>query len=450
VNASTMFPAVAMTTSDTSQEMADRHHGSGMLADALRNVRRAAERLNLDPSLLGILEAPEREMTFSLPVDLDDGRIEVFTAYRVQHSRLRGPAKGGFRYHQSVDIDEVRGLASLMTWKCALLDLPYGGAKGGVVCDPSLLSTPELHRLTRAYARALAPFIGPHVDVPAPDMNTDETTMAWFLDEVEQLTGAHSPAVVTGKPLALGGIPGRGEATGRGVAIVTLSMLERLGIPASQARVAVQGFGKVGGEAARILAEAGCRIVAVSDVSGGLFNPSGLDVDRVSETVRTSPNHLLCDYRGDDAGLISNDDLLTVDCDVLIPAALEGQITERNARSIQARLVVEGANGPTTGVADRILEDRGVVVVPDILANAGGVVVSYFEWLQGLQGDKWTLADVRANLEERMSLAVNAVASEARRSDLSLRQAAFGLALARVADAARARHAGTPVMRDAA
>jgi glutamate dehydrogenase (NAD(P)+) len=412
-----------------------------MLSDALDAVRHAARHIGLDDSLLRVLEAAERELTFSFPVELDDGRLEVFTGYRIQHSRVRGPAKGGIRYHPSVDIDEVRGLASLMTWKCALLDLPFGGAKGGVVCDPSILSTSELARLTRAYARALAPFIGSHVDVPAPDVNTNEQTMAWFLDEFERQTGVHDPSVITGKPLAVGGVPGRGEATGRGVAIVTISMLERLGIPLDRARIAVQGFGKVGGEAARILEEEGCRIVAVSDVSCGLYNPDGLDVAGIAHALRFSGRHLLHDCAGVDAEFIRSDEVLTVDCDVLIPAALEGQITERNAGSITARLIVEGANGPTTASADRILESRGVIVVPDILANAGGVVVSYFEWLQGLQGLPWSLDTVRTSLGERMSRATEAVVEKARTDNLSLRHAAYCLALDRVADAARARWA---------
>jgi glutamate dehydrogenase (NAD(P)+) len=357
----------------------------------------------------------------------------------VQHSRLRGPAKGGFRYHPDVDLDEVRALASLMTWKCALLDLPYGGAKGGVTCDPATLSTGELSRLTRAYAAALAPIVGSRVDIPAPDVNTNDRVMAWFLDELEQRTGRYDPATVTGKPIALGGSAGRGEATGRGVAHVTRLMLTRLGVPLEDARVVVQGYGKVGFEAVRSLAESGCRIVAISDVSGGLYNPEGLDIERINTYITHHPQRLMAGYPGEDAEAIDNAAILTLDCDVLIPAALEGQLTGANAHDVRARIVVEGANGPTTTEADTILNERGVVVIPDILANAGGVVVSYFEWLQGLQGGRWTLADVRARLDEMMTAAFIHVVTYADTHAVSLRQAAFVIAVERVAEAARLR-----------
>lgn len=414
-------------------------NGSSLLADASEQFRAAAAVLGLDPGLQRVLETPERELSVALPVEMDDGRIEVFQGYRVQHSRLRGPAKGGIRYHPSVDIDEVRGLASLMTWKCALLDLPYGGAKGGVTCDPALLSAGELARITRAFAGALVPIIGSRVDVPAPDVNTDERIMAWLLDEVEHRTGHHEPAIVTGKPISLGGIPGRGEATGRGVALVTLLLLKRHGIAPEDARVVVQGFGKVGGHTVRTLAEAGCKIVAISDVSCALHNPQGLDLNRITEYTKHHPRGLLEGYPGEDAEVIDNAALLTLDCDVLIPAALEGQLTGDNAADIRARFIVEGANGPTTGAADQILSERGVVVVPDILANAGGVVVSYFEWLQGLQGDRWTLKDVRARLDAMMTDAFTAVVERAEQDEVSLRTAAFLIAVGRVAEAATLR-----------
>lgn len=413
--------------------------GAGLLHDALTQVRDACNALGLDPGLQQVLETPEREVVVSLPVEMDDGRIEVFTGYRVQHSRLRGPAKGGFRYHPAVDLDEVRGLASLMTWKCALLDLPYGGAKGGVSCDPSLLSAREIAQLTRAYARALAPVIGSRVDIPAPDVNTDEMVMAWFLDEVERQIGQYDPAIVTGKPLALGGSAGRGEATGRGVAHVARLMLARKGIPLDTARVAVQGYGKVGFETVRSLAESGCRIVAISDVSGGLYNPDGLDIQRINAHVQSNPPRLLAGYPGEDAKAIANGDILTLDCDVLVPAALEGQITAANAQDIRARIIVEGANGPTTSEADSILEANGVEVVPDILANAGGVVVSYFEWMQGLQGSRWKLDDVRAQLDDKMSAAFEAVVQRSESSAINQRRAAFLIAVERVAQAARLR-----------
>ncbi|MDI3340041.1 MAG: Glu/Leu/Phe/Val dehydrogenase [Sphaerobacter sp.] len=417
--------------------------GSSLLRDSQAQFRAAAERLGLDPGLQRVLETPERELSVALPIEMDDGRIEVFQGYRVQHSRLRGPAKGGIRYHPSVDLDEVRGLAALMTWKCALLDLPYGGGKGGVNCDPSLLSAGELARLTRAYATALVPIIGSRIDVPAPDVNTDERVMAWLLDAVEQQTGMHDPAIVTGKPLALGGIPGRGEATGRGVALITLETLKRRGIAPEAARIAVQGFGKVGGQTVRTLAEAGCRIVAISDVSGGLYNPHGLDIARIITHTRNHPRGLLEGYPGEDADPIGPAELLTVDCDVVIPAALEGQITEANAGAITAQIIVEGANGPTTAEADRILADRGITVVPDILANAGGVVVSYFEWIQGLQGTRWTLDEVRSRLDRMMLDAYDAVLARAEAERVSLREAAYLLAVGRVAETAALRRTAT-------
>ncbi len=370
---------------------------------------------------------------------MDDGRLEVFQGYRVQHSRLRGPAKGGFRYHPNVDLDEVRALASLMTWKCALLDLPYGGAKGGVTCDPSVMSNRELAQLTRAYAAGLLPIIGSRVDIPAPDVNTNEATMAWFLDEIEQRTGSYDPAIVTGKPIALGGSAGRGESTGRGVAHVARLMLDRMGIPLNQATIAVQGYGKVGFDAVKSLAESGCRIVAISDVSCSLYNPTGLDIARINAHMQSHPQRLLVGYPGEDAEVISNAQLLSLSCDVLIPAALEGQITVANAADIRARIITEGANGPTTSDADQILAERGIIVIPDILANAGGVVVSYFEWLQGLQGERWELSDVRTRLDSMMTAAFDAVLSCAEARNLSLRRAAFLIAVERVVAAAQLR-----------
>jgi glutamate dehydrogenase (NAD(P)+) len=413
--------------------------GSQLLHDSQRYVRDAAEALEISPSLFNLIDQPEREITVTLPVELDDGRVEAFTGYRVQHSKVLGPAKGGMRFHPDSNLDEVRGLAALMTWKCALLDLPYGGAKGGVVCDPSLLSTGELGRITRAYANALAPFIGAQVDVPAPDVNTDERIMAWFLDEFERRMDRHEPSVVTGKPLALGGIPGRGESTGRGVAQTTMAMLEKSYISPKDARVVIQGFGKVGSEAARRLHEQGVKIVGISDVSCGLVNPDGLDIPRILQAVQCQPPRLLKDYAGDDATAVPNSDVLTVQCDVLIPAALEGQINSRNADVIQARIIVEGANGPTTAEAAAILADRGVVIAPDILANAGGVVVSYFEWLQGLQGNRWTLDTVRKMLDEKMRTAFDAVYRESERRKITLREAAYLIAVERVARAVSLR-----------
>jgi glutamate dehydrogenase (NAD(P)+) len=330
-----------------------------------------------------------------------------------------------------------------MTWKCSLLDLPYGGAKGGVTCTPSEMSTREITQLTRHYARALEPIIGSRVDIPAPDVNTNAEIMAVFLDEVESLQGTFDPAIVTGKPIALGGSEGRGESTGRGVAHCTRLTLKRMNIPLTDARIVVQGYGKVGFETVKSLSESGCKIIAISDVTGGLYNERGLDIPRINAHVAAHPQHLLEGYVGEDAEHISNDSILTLDCDVLIPAALEGQITEANAADIRARIIVEGANGPTTSEADVILKERGITVVPDILANAGGVVVSYFEWLQGLQGERWKLADVRHRLDDMMTMAYEQVVDRAAENNVSLRQAAFLIAVERVATSARLRGYGS-------
>ena len=430
------------TTVERMSKPDERHSvaaGSVLLRDSQQYVRDAADMLQLGSSLFNLINQSEREITVTLPVEMDDGRIEAFTGYRVQHSRVLGPGKGGMRFHPASDLDEVRGLAALMTWKCALLNLPYGGAKGGVVCDPSLMSTSELARITRAYANALVPVIGAHIDVPAPDVNTDERMMAWFRDEYERRIGRHEPSVVTGKPVALGGIPGRSESTGRGVALVTIEMLEKLRINPKNARVVIQGFGKVGSEAARRLHELGAKVIAISDVSTGLYNPDGLDIPRIMQTTNCQPPRLLKEYVGDDADQIRAEDVLTLECDALIPAALEGQINGGNAADIRARIIVEGANGPTTAEADESLSARGVAIAPDILANAGGVVVSYFEWLQGLQGNRWTLEQVRKQLDAEMRSAVDAVFRESERRKISMRQAAYLIAVERVAQAVTLR-----------
>lgn len=414
--------------------------GSTLLEDARNQFNRAADALGLDPGIRRILETPERELSVALPIEMDDGRIEVFHAYRVQHSRLRGPGKGGIRYHPHVDLNEVRGLASLMTWKCALLDLPYGGAKGGITVDPNLLSTGELSRLTRAFGAAMIPILGTHVDVAAPDVNTNGQIMGWLLDEIESRTGRIDPSIVTGKLLGLGGIPGRDESTGRGVAHVTKLLLDKLGIKYADARISVQGYGKVGSFTVQFLHEAGCRIVAISDVSGALYNPEGLDINRINAHVANHPHHLLEGYKDDDARSIDNDELLALDCDVLIPAALEGQLTGDNAGKVRAKIVVEGANGPSTSDGDAILNERGITVLPDILCNAGGVVVSYFEWVQGLQGTKWTLSQVREKLDVMMTDAFHAVVDRAETEKVSYRAAAFQIAVERVAEAASIRY----------
>ncbi len=399
----------------------------------------AALRLGLDPGIHAVLRVPERELSVSIPVVMDDGAVRVFKGYRVQHSSVRGPCKGGIRYHPRVDLDETRALAALMTWKCALVNIPFGGAKGAVQCDPSTMTTEELKRLTRRYVAGILPIIGPQNDIPAPDVNTGEQTMAWIMDTVSMMKGYTVLGAVTGKPIDLGGSVGRREATGRGVATVAAELLKRQGRRVEGASVAVQGFGKVGMPAASLLAEKGCRVVAVSDVSGGLYNPRGLDVAALGALISESPNRLLADLRGVDAEPISNEELLQLNVDVLVPAAMENAITGANARAVRAGVVVEGANGPTTPGADAVLEAMGVAVVPDILANAGGVVVSYFEWVQNLQSYFWEVGEVNRSLERIMKQAFQAVWKVHQERDVSLRAAAYLVAVERVARALRQR-----------
>jgi glutamate dehydrogenase (NAD(P)+) len=406
----------------------------GLLNSAVVYFEHAAERLGLDPGVREILKRPEREMLVSVPVVRDDGRVELFAGTRVQHSTVRGPGKGGVRYHPHVTLDEVEGLAALMTWKCAVVDIPYGGAKGGVICDPTTMSRNELRQLTMGYTRAIMPIIGPHKDIPAPDVNTNEQTMAWMVEAASSMAGHNVFGIVTGKPLSLGGSQGRAEATGRGVAITTASMLKKAWMQLEDTTVAIQGFGKVGTHSAQILAGMGCKVVAVSDISGGFYNPRGLDVEALIQHVADSPKHLLEGYVGD-AEPITNADLLYLEVDVLIPAAMEDQITASNVDRIRARAIVEGANGPTTPEADRALVDRGVVVVPDILANAGGVVVSYFEWVQNLNNYYWDLDTMRQRLEEVMVRSFNDVWNFSHTHQADLRTGAYMLGIKRVADA---------------
>ncbi len=414
--------------------------GMRMLYSAQNHLDDAAERLNLNPNILRVLRTCERSLTVSLPIETDDGDIEVYTGYRVQHTSVRGPCKGGVRYHADVSIEEVTALAQLMTWKCAVLDLPYGGAKGGISVNPKNLTENELRRLTRRYTYAIMPIIGPKTDIPAPDVNTDERTMAWMSDTYSMLKGQASQEIVTGKPISLGGSLGRADATGLGVAIIAESTLKRHNVPIEGATVVVQGFGKVGYWAAHYLAQDGGKIIAVSDVSGGYFNPNGLDVEALFEYTRTSPTRTL---EGCEEQLaldrVSNEELLALPCEVLIPAALEDQITSLNADQIQAQFIVEGANGPTSSTADKILNARGVVVVPDILANAGGVTVSYFEWVQGLQAFPWNIEEVQKNLHRFLDNAFARVYDFSQQRDVSLRQGAFMLAVSRVAEALEQR-----------
>ncbi len=413
--------------------------GLRMLYSAQNNLDEAAERLQLNPNIHRILRNCERSLTVSLPIETDDGEIDVFTGYRVQHTSVRGPCKGGVRYHADVTLEEVTALAQLMTWKCAVLDLPYGGAKGGICVSPNTLTENELRRLTRRYTYAILPIIGPKKDIPAPDMNTDERTMAWMTDTYSTFRGEASQEIVTGKPINLGGSLGRVDATGLGVAIIAESTLKRHQVPVEGATVVVQGFGKVGYWAAHYLAEDGCTIVAVSDVSGGYYNPHGLDVEAMFQYAKTSPTRTLAGYEAPGVEQVRNDELLTLPCDLLIPAAMEDQITSLNADAIQAKFVVEGANGPTSSTADKILQARGITVVPDILANGGGVTVSYFEWVQGLQAFPWKIEEVRRNLRHFLDIAFSKVSDFTEHNNVSLRQGAFMLAVARVAEATEQR-----------
>ena len=361
----------------------------------------AAEKLGLKPEEYETLKYPERELTVSIPVKMDDGTLKVFEGYRVQHNSARGPYKGGIRYHQNANPDEVKALAAWMSFKCAVVNIPYGGAKGGIKVDPSKLSRDELIRLTRRYTMRILPLIGPDQDIPAPDVNTNGEVMGWIMDTYSMFKGHSVPGVVTGKPVEIGGSIGRSEATGRGVTIIAEKCLTDLDMDPQKQTYAVQGMGNVGGTAAKILYDEGKKVIAVSDWSGGVMNKDGLDIPKILEFL-SDRSRSLKDYEAEGAEHITNEELLTCDCDVLIPAALENQITEENAGAIQAKVIVEAANGPTTVEADKILEQRGILVVPDILANAGGVVVSYFEWVQNIQSMAWDLEEVNQTLKKIM------------------------------------------------
>ena len=418
-----------MTTAIEIREEADEWRTAQRQFDA------AAEICGLEPQLREVLREVQREFTCHFPVEMDDGRIEVFTGYRVQHNITRGPAKGGIRFHPDVSLDEVKALAMWMTWKCAVVNIPYGGAKGGVIVDPRRLTTRELEHMTRRFATEISILVGPDRDIPAPDINTDAQIMAWIMDTLSMHAGYSVTASVTGKPIEVGGSLGRLEATGRGVTICTLAALDHLGVKPHSARVAVQGFGNVGSVSARLLEEAGCTIVAVSDQYCGLYNPGGLPIRKLLEY--GNDRGRLEGFEG--AQALPSDGPLTVDCDVLVPAAIGNQITSRNAGSIKARLIVEGANGPTTPEADQILQDRGVLLVPDILANAGGVTVSYFEWVQDLQSFFWSEHEVNQKLQAIMQRAFREVLTVAKERDLPLRMAAYVQAVQRVASATRER-----------
>ncbi|HEU5169746.1 MAG TPA: Glu/Leu/Phe/Val dehydrogenase [Gemmatimonadales bacterium] len=395
----------------------------------------AAHRLSLDPGLYKVLRTPEKQIIVAVPFARDNGDVEVYTGYRVLYNTSRGPAKGGIRFDLNVTLDEVKALAAWMTWKCAVVNIPFGGAKGGVVCDPSQLSNAELERITRRYTSAIIETLGPDSDVPAPDMNTNERVMAWIMDTYSMHKRHTVTAVVTGKPVEMGGSLGRREATGRGCMFVTREALKRLRMPVEGARVVVQGFGNVGSIAAQLMEEQGMRIVAVSDKSGGVYNEKGLKVPDLVQHVRH--HRFLSEYK--DGQHLDNEELLTLDCDVLVPAALENVITSQNAGQIKARIICEGANGPTTAGADRILEENGVFVIPDILANAGGVTVSYFEWVQDRGGYFWDEDTVNLRLERIMVRSFEEVASMAGRFGINLRIGAYMLAIERVAAVHRLR-----------
>jgi glutamate dehydrogenase (NAD(P)+) len=395
---------------------------------------RAARELDLSDEMRAVLATSYRELAVQIPVRMDDGRLEVFRGYRIQHNGARGPYKGGIRYHESADLDEVRALAALMTWKNALIDVPFGGAKGGVQCEPGVLTRGELERLTRRFTSMISYVIGVHRDIPAPDMGTNAQTMAWMMDAYGQRYG-YEPAIVTGKPVELGGSPGREEATGRGVVIAAREAAKRLGLEWKNARVVVQGFGNVGYWTAALASESGARIVAISDVGGGTYRAGGFDVAALVRHQKEAMS--VTTYPGGDE--VSNDALLEIDCDVLIPAAIEGVINTSNADRLSTRLVVEAANGPTTPAADRILTDRGVPLLPDILANSGGVTVSYFEWVQNIQQFRWELDQVNFELKKRMRKATDLVFTRAEERNSTLRESAFEIAVGRVARAATIR-----------
>jgi len=405
----------------------------------LKQLDLVQEQTDLPPDIWEILRQPERALEVSVPIVRDDGRIQVFTGYRVQYSSVRGPCKGGIRFHPGVTLDEVKALAGWMTWKCAVVNIPYGGGKGGVACDPTGLSRKELERLTRRYTAMIYPLIGVHRDIPAPDVNTNADVMNWIVDTASVLSGELVTGIVTGKAIALGGALGRREATGMGVMFTTLGVLERLGRDVENARVAIQGFGNVGAVAAQLLAERGAKIVGISDVSGAFHCPTGFEIPDVLDYVQRSPGHLLAGYDAKGVEQISNEDLLKMDVEVLIPAALEGQITARNAKDVRARVIVEGANGPTTPEADLILGEKEIVVVPDILANAGGVVCSYFEWVQNLQSFPWEEVETKQRLGRILQRALGEVWTLAEQRNVSLRLAAFILGVERVAAAIQLR-----------
>ena len=409
--------------------------GGSIFNAMLQEFDGAARLLGLDPGIWKILTNPKRQIAVSCPVQMDNGEIEVFTGYRVQYNITLGPAKGGIRYHPDVTLDEVTALAAWMTWKCAVAHVPFGGGKGGIICDPTRMSKRELEALTRRYVAEIIDAIGPDKDVPAPDVNTNDQIMAWVMDTYSMHHRHTVTAVVTGKPVEMGGSLGRREATGRGCMIVTKEALRHLGMKVAGTTVAVQGFGNVGSVAAQLLAREGCKICAISDRTGAYFNQNGIDVDAAAEYVRQ--NRTLEGFTEGDE--ISNEELLTADVDVLLPAALENVITSKNAAKIQAKIVCEGANGPTTAGADSILDEKEIFVIPDILANAGGVTVSYFEWVQDRGGYFWTEETVNDRLTDIMTKSFDAVLQLSKQHKVNMRTAAYMLSISRVATVHRLR-----------
>jgi glutamate dehydrogenase (NAD(P)+) len=429
------MPAQSNTPAETDPESEQAAEPESALETARRQLQHAADHLDIDPDIVERLNHPKKVHEVTVPIERDNGSVEVFTGYRAQHDSVRGPHKGGLRYHPDVTRDECVGLGMWMTWKCAVMDLPFGGAKGGIAVNPKALSNDEKERLTRRFAEELRDVIGPTVDIPAPDMGTDPQTMAWLMDAYSMQEGETIPGVVTGKPPVVGGSKGRDEAPGRSVAIITREAIDYYDKDIDEASVAIQGYGSVGANAARLLDDWGADVIAVSDVNGGVYDPEGLDTHSIPAHDQ-EPEAVM----GHDApDTVSNEELLELDVDVVIPAAIGNVLTEGNADDVQADVVVEGANGPTTSTADEILAERGIPVIPDILANAGGVTVSYFEWLQDINRRKWSLDRVREELEAEMLTAWREVREEVDNRGVTWRDAAYVVALSRVADAHDAR-----------
>lgn len=420
----------------TTAEVSGKNEQMGMFDAVMARFDVAAEKFGLSDNIKKILKNPIKEVIVSLPVQMDSGQIEVFKGYRVIHSVALGPSKGGLRYAMDVDLDEVKALAAWMTFKCAVANIPYGGAKGGIKCDPKKMSENELERLTRAYTSAMVDVFGVNKDIPAPDMGTGKREMAWIVDEYSKITGEDSPGVVTGKPITLGGSKGREAATGRGVMISTLEAMKKIGIDRKNATAAVQGFGNVGSNAARLLQSKGIKIVAISDQYGAFYNANGIDVDAAIKHAQSNGNSL----KGFNGGTeITNQELITCETDVLVPAATQNQITAENAPTIKAKLIIEGANGPTASVADEILQSKGIVVVPDILANGGGVTVSYFEWVQNKYGHYWTEEEVNAKHDSSMEKAFENVWYNAKQANTTMRIGSYITALRKLDKAIKYR-----------